>query len=79
VSDLRVVDMQGDLVIITDGERTTSYVRFSGPELVGKDWRIRPSAGVEAGWFSEANAVTLSEGEREAVFVPKDQPVRDEP
>jgi hypothetical protein len=77
-SDLRIVDMQGDLAIITDGERTTSYVRLSGPELVGKDWHIRPEAGIEAGCFSEANEVTISDGEREAVFVPKDQPAREE-
>jgi hypothetical protein len=25
---------------------------------------------MEAGWFSEANCVTLTNGEREAVFVP---------
>ena len=38
--------------------------------LVGKDWRIQPAADIEAGWLSEANTVTISDGEREAVFVP---------
>jgi hypothetical protein len=35
-------------------------------------------AYVEAGWFSEANCVTLSDGEREVVYVPRQQPGLDD-
>ena len=69
-SDLHVVDNLDDLVIITDGERTASYVRFSGEKLIGKNLRILPY-GIHGGRFSEANVVKITDGARHAVFVPK--------
>ena len=68
--DLHVVDSVDDIVIITDGERTASYVRFSGVKLAGKNLRILPY-GIQAGRFGEANVVTITDGARHAVFVPK--------
>ena len=69
-SDLRIVDILDDIAIITDGERTASYVRFSGNKLIGMNLRILPY-GIQGGRFSEANVVQITDGVRDAVFVPK--------
>lgn len=39
------------------------------PELDGSTLRIVPNY-TEAGWFAEANAVTITDGERTAIYVP---------
>ena len=67
---MHLVDSIDDLVIITDGERTASYVRFSGEKLAGKNLRILPY-GIQVGRFGEENVVTITDGARNAVFVPK--------
>jgi hypothetical protein len=61
-------------VRITDGERTADYTSYPEEPLEGK-LRIVP-AYVEAGWFTEANAVTLTNGARTVVYVPARWPVR---
>ncbi|WEX10262.1 hypothetical protein [Chelativorans sp. AA-79] len=59
-------------VVITDGERSAHYVPHQAEALKGTKLRIVPKY-VEAGWFSEANVVTLTDGAREALYVPARQ------
>lgn len=71
-SDLSIakVHSNGD-VSITDGERTVAYKALEGEPLHG-NLSIVP-AYVEAGWFTEANTITLSDGIRQAVYIPRDE------
>lgn len=73
-SDLRIVGRgaKGE-AIITDGERVAPYEPMEGQPPLDGELRIVP-AYVEAGWFTEANCVTLTDGERRAVYVPVGQP-----
>jgi hypothetical protein len=70
-ADLRIVEVgAGGEVMITDGERNAVYKPMDGQLLESESLRIFP-AYVEAGYFSEANCVTLIDIEgRKAVYVP---------
>ena len=59
-------------VMVTDGERTASYVAFGDEALKGTDLKIVPSY-VEAGAYLEANCVVLTDGSRNVVYVPKER------
>lgn len=66
---LSIIEVYDDgAVLITDGERWAFYVPMEGAPLAGT-LTIVPKY-VEAGWFSEANCVTLSDGERTKLYVP---------
>ncbi len=68
--DLTVADVRSDgLVIVTDGERSAPYTPLQGEPLEGSDLKIVPRY-VEAGAFTEANCVSLTDGRRIAVYVP---------
>lgn len=67
--DLIIEEVRPDgAVVITDRERAAAYVP-SGEPLKGEHIRIVPKY-VEAGAYSEANCVFLSDGERENLYVP---------
>jgi hypothetical protein len=73
--DLRIVEVgaEGE-VTITDGERTAVYRPIEGEPLEPENLRIFP-AYVEAGFFSEANCVTLIDIEgRKVIYVPVRKP-----
>jgi hypothetical protein len=68
-SDLRIEAVDDDgTVRITDGVRSADYTAYP-EEPLGNDLRIVPSY-VETGWFTEAHAVTLTDGTRKVVYVP---------
>jgi len=70
--DLIVVEVRpSGAVIITDKERAAAYVPLEGEPLKGSFVKIVPKY-VEAGWFSEANCVLLTDGEREVLYVPEE-------
>ena len=56
-------------VVISDGERAAAYVFSHGNQLDMANLRILPRY-IEAGWFGEAQVVTLTDGKGRAVFVP---------
>ena len=69
-SDLQIISIEKDgNVVIGDGERTALYEPTKGNTPIGASVSISP-AYVEAGWFSEANCITLTDGQRKAVYVP---------
>jgi len=70
-SDLIIVDVRpSGAVIITDKERAAAYVPLEGDPLKGTSVKVVPKY-VEAGWFSEANCVLLTDGEREVLYIPE--------
>lgn len=66
------VRMDGS-VVITDGTRSAAYRPHDAAPLAGPDLRIVPRY-VEAGRFREAHAVTITDGELTAVYVPVGAP-----
>ena len=76
-TDLRLAarPQSADAVRITDGERTWTYVPFKRA-LKDKSTNIVPGY-VEAGWYSEARSVTLTDGRDEAVYVPRGKETRE--
>jgi hypothetical protein len=58
-------------LMVSDGERAALYVPQQEKPLDG-NIRIVP-AYVEAGYFMQANVITLTDGERTATYVPKDR------
>jgi hypothetical protein len=68
-SDLAIAGIEGTHVRISDGKRSALYEQLEGEPLDLSKAEIVP-AYVEAGWFTEANCVTLTDGEYTAVFVP---------
>ena len=56
-------------VIVTDGQRSPVYGPTDGKPLEGEKIHIVASY-VEAGWFSEANVIKLSDGHRAATYIP---------
>lgn len=72
-SNLTIEGVEGESVRIGDGERSALYLQSRGEPLDLTAIRIVPSY-VEAGWFVEANCVKLTDGKREAVFVPVGKP-----
>lgn len=66
---------QGEVVTIADDEgRTADYRPLPGSRTLDMAVvRIKP-AYIEAGRFCEGNVVTLTDGRRDAVFVPVNDP-----
>jgi len=66
-----IVRRQGEVVTIADHEgRTAYYHPLPGSRALDMAAaRIKP-AYIEAGQFCEANCVTLTDGNRDAIFVP---------
>jgi hypothetical protein len=56
-------------VVITDGERNASYEPRDGIPLGVDDLRIVPG-NVEAGYFTEANVVTLTDRDSTKLYDP---------
>ena len=56
-------------VVISDGERAAAYVFSRGDPLDMTKLQLLPHS-LEAGWFCEAQAITLTDGKGQAVFVP---------
>ena len=56
-------------VVISDGERAAAYAFSHGNQLDMAKLQILPHY-IEAGWFCEAQVVTLTDGVGQAVFVP---------
>ena len=56
-------------VVISDGERAAAYAFSRGDQLDMTKLQLLPHY-IEAGWFCEAQAVTLTDGAGQAVFVP---------
>jgi hypothetical protein len=57
-------------VLIGDGEGSAIYRPMDGEPLEGTELQIVPSY-VEAGWYSEANVITLTDVQRTAKYTPK--------
>lgn len=66
------VEENGD-VVITDGERSAPFAYYSGDKIDLTALRIVP-AGVEAGYFTEAHVVTLTDGEGVAIYAVREPP-----
>jgi len=67
-TDLSILYVDGSEVVISDGERSAVYVPRD--EALSGSLSIVPHY-VEAGWFSEANAVTLTNGIETAIYLPR--------
>jgi hypothetical protein len=66
---LRIISVSTDGVTVTDGTRTAIYVpEGEGPSLRG-DLQI-VNGYTEAGWFMEANCLTIRDCNETAVYIP---------
>ena len=73
-SDLAIEGFSEEFVRISVGERSAFYRQAEGRALNLAKSERDAAIYVEAGWFSEANAVTLTDGQSEAAFIPVPPP-----